>query len=203
MSKTRLSKGFTNDAIPALSMCESPIEGKFVQAWFDAMRDLGRSIEYIGDTIFRIAVEFRNPDEEGCFTLGLQGIVPGLNGGRVDAVVCYRERSVSTSYIVELDGRAFHSSPEKQQNDRARDRNLLFFGLPVIRYTGSEVWAEARAIVDNLVEDITYKNNDKYANEAFAFEAGFIARSSLGSLTEEDLEKAKIAAFNKFISGEP
>lgn len=46
--------------------------------------------------------------------------------------------------VIELDGHDFHERTKKQASyDKARDRHFTKKGWRVIRYTGSDVWAEA------------------------------------------------------------
>lgn len=43
--------------------------------------------------------------------------------------------------VVECDGHDFHERTKEQAaRDRSRDRELLMAGLPVLRYTGSEIY---------------------------------------------------------------
>lgn len=54
--------------------------------------------------------------------------------------------------IVELDGHDFHEkSREQAEHDKRRDRWFAAKGLRVIRFTGSEVWRNARACIDEAL----------------------------------------------------
>jgi very-short-patch-repair endonuclease len=90
-------KGFTNDSIPALSVVESPIEGR-------------------------------------------------------------------ASIGVELDGKAFHASDSQISADRKRDRLALLNGLPIIRYSGSEVFSSAASVVNEAM-NIAASFRSKYHGE--------------------------------------
>jgi hypothetical protein len=144
-----VAKGFTNDAIPALSACESPIEGKFVQAVFDYFsRITGVKFRYFHDQLAKCSVMFSStmaPDAPVA-TAYLQYAHPILSGGRAD-VLLKLERFCCISYlVVELDGVAFHSTEEQVKLDRRRDRILLAEGIPVMRFTGSDVYMPAAAL---------------------------------------------------------
>lgn len=50
---------------------------------------------------------------------------------------------ISTSVVVECDGHEFHERTKEQAaKDRARDRKLQRYGWDVLRFTGSEIWAD-------------------------------------------------------------
>lgn len=54
-------------------------------------------------------------------------------------------------FAVELDGFAFHHATKEQvQRDKRRDRALTRSGWHVLRYTGSEVFADAKACIEDL-----------------------------------------------------
>lgn len=53
--------------------------------------------------------------------------------------------------VVELDGHDFHERTKEQaQRDKARDRALTADGFIVIRFTGSEVFRDAHACIDEV-----------------------------------------------------
>lgn len=53
---------------------------------------------------------------------------------------------------IEIDGHDFHKSIEQRTRDAARDRRLLRDGWTVIRFTGSEIWADVDGCVAEVVE---------------------------------------------------
>jgi hypothetical protein len=54
--------------------------------------------------------------------------------------------------IIELDGHAFHSTPEQLENDAIRQRYLTRAGYTVIRFTGREINRDAAACVSEVRE---------------------------------------------------
>lgn len=53
--------------------------------------------------------------------------------------------------VVELDGHDFHERTKEQaKHDRTRDRRLQAAGYAVMRFTGSEVWANPFACLDEV-----------------------------------------------------
>jgi len=65
--------------------------------------------------------------------------------------------------VVECDGHDFHERTKKQAaRDRSRDRWLLSQGIPVMRFTGSEIYADVLTCAREAIEHI-----DKIACDAF------------------------------------
>lgn len=85
-----------------------------------------------------------------------QSTVKGKHGNyRVDFLVCAQINGVLLQVAVECDGHEFHEKTKEQASrDKARDRDLLRHGTPVLRFTGSEIhrhpWKCAREVFDYL-----------------------------------------------------
>lgn len=53
--------------------------------------------------------------------------------------------------VVECDGHDFHERTKAQAaRDKSRDRKLQSLGLPVLRFTGSEIWADANGCAEEV-----------------------------------------------------
>lgn len=65
---------------------------------------------------------------------------------RVDVLITMTDLTFSPdslSLVVELDGHDFHEKTKEQaRQDKKRDRALMELGYPVVRFAGSEVWAD-------------------------------------------------------------
>ena len=168
-----MGKGFTNDAIPALSVCESPIEGKFIQAFFDEMRSRELRVSYEDIGTYKLCATFSGGPTS--FDLGIQGTIPFLGGQRVDLAASATHQGVRCIIIVELDGAKYHSSPEQQASDRKRDRKLLEKGFPVVRFAGSEIFADPRAAVLETIEIMYSRLASLKAEREAGFELGMDA----------------------------
>lgn len=60
-----------------------------------------------------------------------------------------------TRVVIECDGHDFHERTKEQaRKDRSRDRDLQAKGYLVLRYTGSEIWANPWACVEDVQEKI-------------------------------------------------
>lgn len=54
---------------------------------------------------------------------------------------------------VECDGHEFHEKTKEQaRRDKARDRELLTIGVTVVRFTGSEIWADAGKCAEQVLD---------------------------------------------------
>lgn len=82
-------------------------------------------------------------------------------GWRVDFVIHYPavERAYDENgdpyldrLIVECDGHDFHERTKEQAaRDRARDRLAQLEGLPILRFTGSEIWNDPLSCADEVL----------------------------------------------------
>lgn len=142
---------------PRIALCESPIERLFALAFIALTgtrlveehstnqpglflareASSGMQPEWPGDENFVKAFA----ENMGCFaycqfpvkldgrTFRLDFAILPISGGR---------------YAVELDGHSFHERTKDQaKRDKSRDRRLAAAGWSVLRFTGSEVWADA------------------------------------------------------------
>lgn len=66
---------------------------------------------------------------------------------RPDFIVYYGGRAV----VVEIDGHEGHKTREQRSADSARERWFQQRTMPVVRFTGSQVWADARGCVEELL----------------------------------------------------
>lgn len=65
--------------------------------------------------------------------------------------------------IVECDGHDFHERTKEQaRRDKQRDRFFQSRGFKVLRFTGSEIWADPEACADEVVDQLA--SNDKWRN---------------------------------------
>ncbi len=70
--------------------------------------------------------------------------------------------------VIECDGHDFHERTKDQvRRDRARDRFLQSKGCRVLRFTGSEIWADAEACAAEIWRQITV-NEAQNASEVAA-----------------------------------
>jgi very-short-patch-repair endonuclease len=80
-------------------------------------------------------------------TFAVQPRVQGDRVYRPDFIVFYGGRAV----VVELDGHEGHKTREQRSHDTTRERWFEARGMRVIRWTGSQVWADAANCVAELL----------------------------------------------------
>lgn len=72
----------------------------------------------------------------------------------VDFLAWFRLPDIGEWFLaIECDGHEFHVANKAQASrDRRTDRAILIDGIPTMRFTGSEIWADAMACVDEVIE---------------------------------------------------
>lgn len=58
-------------------------------------------------------------------------------------------------FAIECDGFEFHSSKEQMQNDYQRERDIQIYGCHVIRFTGSEIFADPAKCAEEVFKIIS------------------------------------------------
>jgi very-short-patch-repair endonuclease len=70
---------------------------------------------------------------------------------RIDFVI----KRVDRLLFVECDGHDFHErTPEQAERDRSRDRDIQAAGIPVLRFTGREIYRDAGACAGEVAEHL-------------------------------------------------
>lgn len=65
--------------------------------------------------------------------------------------------------IVECDGHDFHEKTKEQaRRDKQRDRFLVSKGYKLLRFTGSEIWADPEKCADEIIDELAA--NDDWRN---------------------------------------
>lgn len=132
--------------------CESPIEELFALATWSQGEWLGHvSIDHLAvsmDDLVRKAVA------DPCKLTAYCGSQIAVGEYRVDFMfVQQHERDQPCSIIVvECDGHDFHERTKEQAaRDKSRDRAMTASGIRVFRFTGSEIWRDANACVQQVL----------------------------------------------------
>lgn len=85
-----------------------------------------------------------------------------LTDYRVDFALYVRDQKLRWHVIViECDGHDYHERTKEQAaKDRSRDREFQIKGIPVLRFTGSEIWRAPEKCAEQIFElafDIAFK----------------------------------------------
>ena len=141
-----------------LSLCESPIERAFALAFIEAARTRNCVSVGVGDDA--------RGGVDGCVEIAVASLpaagfllMPQFDTRdyRCDFRIWRKELLAPVDCCVELavecDGHDFHNrTPEQARRDRARDRALALAGLEAFRFTGSEIYRDARACAESAIE---------------------------------------------------
>ena len=146
-----------------LRRCESPIEklaaGAFFAAGYRSLIDPRGASELLGELVGK-GLELKKSALDDLYSDSWVLSHRGRSFGpyiliqrrvRTDRAIfrpdfIFAERGVAI--VVELDGHAFHERTKEQASrDKARDRSLVARGWSVLRFTGSEIYADPKCCI--------------------------------------------------------
>ena len=115
---------------PPNKKCESPIEALF----YSALEFMKAHNNFVLQDQFRIEQQVVIGDYRADFLFNIRD-----------------EQGRNRRVVVELDGHDFHERTKEQAaRDKARDRFMLCEGVEVMRFAGTEVWANPFACVEEV-----------------------------------------------------
>jgi hypothetical protein len=145
--------------------CESPIEAMLVAAlsrqhphaiifkknldrWFSEPHEQLKPISASWPTIITV-LQAQIENFRVDIAIGTFDHLPGESCGQDDDDVLIKQPLL----IIECDGHDFHEKTKEQaQRDKSRDRALTALGHRVIRFTGSEIFRNAKKCVSDIEE---------------------------------------------------
>lgn len=139
-------------ANPLFALCQSPIERQFLASLLTIG---GSHIEYstdgfrayYGQSQVASDLHVRVQPKVG---VGAKSLTPDFGIG-----IRFFETTGTTHWLyVECDGHEYHSSKKDLARDKGRDRLIAATDQHVIRFTGSEIWANPMACADEAVSII-------------------------------------------------
>lgn len=142
--------------------CESPIEELLMVAIYSA------SLISEHDLIFCCSSTPNERDFGGQFVLVYQQAPVGPY--RADILIHDASQPLDAHkprwMVVECDGHAFHEKTKEQaRRDKKRDRFFQSKGYKVLRFTGSEIWADPEACADEIIDELAandiWRNRDQ------------------------------------------
>ena len=136
----------TRGMVEHFRSCESPIERMFLSALL--LNTQGWTISLMDDTHSDCPLPEKDPSY---LVIEIQ---KKLSRYRVDFLLRAREcNGPWVEVVVECDGHDYHERTKEQAaKDRSRDRKLQALGYPVLRYTGSELWADSFRCADEALQ---------------------------------------------------
>lgn len=133
-----------DELVQMLKRCESPIEARL------GCHLLGRITSF---TVCKLRTQERIGSYRADFVItneSLEGDGPGDDEYRK-----MMDYAGPIRIVIECDGHAFHERTKDQAaRDKRRDRDLQTAGWRVLRFTGSEIWADPQKRVDEVIECI-------------------------------------------------
>lgn len=141
--------------------CESPIECRMFMALFGVV-SLRHKL-HVAYLECDVDWDHRHQSDP-CFGKDAT-VIPQAHVGkyRADFLVRIGDVHGGAWMVIECDGHDFHERTKEQaRRDKARDRWMVSQGILVLRFTGSEIWADAmlcaEAVVDTIYEESHRKN---------------------------------------------
>ena len=138
---------------PIKGRCESPIEELLMAALYEASKLTEVSMHFMGGT--------KVPDEPYFYeTAFIYQQVP-IGSYRVDILIhdgtLHQDEAKARLMVIECDGHDFHEKTKEQaRRDKQRDRFLVSRGIKVLRYTGSEIWANPEDCAEEIIDELAY-----------------------------------------------
>jgi len=128
--------------VAMLGLCGSPIEGLLLEAIVSTIRfDMSRVFR-----VFEFDANFEPPHKQFASLMPQAQIGPY----RVDFLL-KDYVGEGRSLVIECDGHNFHEKTKEQaRSDKRRDRTMVYTGARILRFTGSEIWADPDACVDEI-----------------------------------------------------
>lgn len=131
-----------------VDLCESPIEKLFLCAlwargcWFG-------DVELVHTQNFGDLVRM---SDKTSHIIGSPQVTLGDYRADFLLLTSRSDEDAPCALVVECDGHDFHEKTKAQAaRDKARDREMLAGGIHVMRFTGSEVWADAGACASDAI----------------------------------------------------
>jgi hypothetical protein len=102
---------------------------------------------------YHVGEEF--PDDRPCFLITPQFIWESY---RIDFCLRHNRDDRTRLLFVECDGHDFHERTKEQaERDRSKDRAIQAAGIPVLRFTGREIWRDPLNVMIEVLKFMTHR----------------------------------------------
>lgn len=153
-------------------LCESPIEAALGVSLITGFRC---SAAGINENVLRVCRqnELSFSDPFGFF------LMPQFiwNDYRIDWVLGIKALKKQPYIFIECDGHEFHERTKEQaQRDRERDREIIAAGIPILRFTGSEIYRRssdcALEIMELAIKQIKNEKSNGHVSHPLSMQEG-------------------------------
>ena len=141
----RIGKRISRHMETASSYCESPIEKMLM-------------VEIVGvhhaDSLLYCELFILGRYSDAVIDMPGAYVFPQaqVDGYRIDFLVVANWSDGRRYYVVECDGHDYHERTKQQaSHDKKRDRHFTLKGWNVLRYTGPDIWRDARSIAYEIL----------------------------------------------------
>lgn len=143
---------------PIRDKCESPIEEILMAAL------------YVASSVIEVPLHFMMGDTPSPPAFDTTAFIyqqVSVGRYRVDILIVDQtlpfDRGPPRMMVIECDGHDFHERTKDQaRRDKQRDRFLQSKGFKVLRFTGSEIWADPDKCADEIINEL--RCNDDWRN---------------------------------------
>ena len=125
-------------------MADSQAEIKFIEAWAEMLNHRHGPIAEVKDYEWEWLANMQPQLQTNVFRIDFAFPAAGLG--------------------VEIDGHNFHSSREQRRGDAQRDRALLMDGWSMMRFTGTEIEADATACAHEVARIVLMRMRERSAS---------------------------------------
>lgn len=142
--------------------CESPIEELFLAGLFADHDNREFNMVFMG----HLEPGLRNVHGETVYVYQQAKVGPYRTDFLILDASCPLEVSDPRWMVIECDGHDYHERTKEQAaRDKKRDRFFASKGYKVLRFTGSEIWADPEAVAEEalgqLSRDDAWRNRDQ------------------------------------------
>lgn len=153
---------FEEEFLTLATYCESPIEELMLAALFADHRVQQFDMIFMG----RFEPADRHTRGETIYVYQQAKIGPYRADFLIHDCSCPIEVAAPRWMIVECDGHDFHERTKEQaRRDKQRDRYFQSHGYKVLRFTGSEIFADPEAVAQEVIGELTcdddWRNREK------------------------------------------
>ncbi len=146
-----VEEALVKDVEKRLDFFKRKIAHEFERSVFDSISRHGISSPI--EQIFLIQWKYQRVELLHGLVLQPQARIPTDRGTYTVDFIVSQAHGPSARVAIELDGHEFHEKSKGQASrDKQRERAIISTGLPVLRFTGSEVFNNPRRVIGEIIQ---------------------------------------------------